>query len=328
MTDKENARRIISFDNPERVMSWPPCRYISYHGANHQGFDDPVTMTDGHTRPVGTSWRDIFQTGWMKEQADVMGMPRFHPISRPDMLKDYTWPDPDDPRICEKIYNKVAEFGRSPDYFLAGSHRETLWEKAYMLVGMENMMTYFYTEPGFAREILHRVMDFQLGIARHHLNAGIELVNMGDDLGTQRGLLLSPGIIEDFLLPEYRRLFSLYKENHVIIWFHSCGHIEAAIRYFIDLGVDILNPVQANANDLKTVRELTDGKMALHGAIPTAVIMDGPVDRIERTVRDTLRLMGKNGGYFCAADQCMPFPEAHSRAFEDALEKYGKYPIL
>ncbi|MGI5854985.1 MAG: hypothetical protein ACOX64_00845 [Candidatus Merdivicinus sp.] len=64
------------------------------------------------------------------------------------------------------------------------------------------MMEWFYTEPEKARDILHHIMDFQMGIAAHYLQCGIELAEFGDDLGTQNSLLLSPNIIREFLVPE------------------------------------------------------------------------------------------------------------------------------
>jgi len=321
ITKKENALRIIRFDNPEYVMSNLPCYGICYHGCNHEGYDG-----GGHDSPVGTLWKDIWNTGWVKEQEGIMGFPRVNPLADMDSFKAYTWPDPADERICGKIYSGRNGFDGG-DCFLAGSHRDTLWEKAYMLAGMENMMTFFYTEPEYVREILHRIMDFQLGIAEHYIKSGVEAVNLGDDLGTQRGLLMGLNILEEFFIPEYKRLFDLYKNHGVIITFHSCGHIEPLLQLFMDLGVDVLNPVQATANNLPDLYKITDGKMALCGGISTDVIMKGPVADIEKTVEETICLLGRNGGYFCAPDQYLPFPAEHLTALNDAVDKYGVYPL-
>ena len=68
---------------------------------------------------------------------------------------------------------------------------------------------------------------------------------LGDDLGTQTGSLLGPRIVREFLVPEYRRLFRLYREHGVMIGFHSCGNVDAVLETFMELGVDVLNPVQA-----------------------------------------------------------------------------------
>jgi uroporphyrinogen decarboxylase len=319
MTARENALRIIGFDHPERVVSGPPTYGIAYRGANHEGY-----AGGGHDCPVGSVWTDIWGTVWHKEHADVMGFPRGNPLPDATALRAYRWPDPDDERICGPLHEAAGRFPGG-DLFLSGSHRDTLWEKAYMLVGMERMMVAFHAEPGFAREVLRRIMDFQLGIARHYLAVGVEMVGMSDDLGSQRGPLLSPATVAEFLAPEYRRLFDLYRQHGVIVNFHSCGKVEACLDLFLDLGVHILNPVQASANDLEFVRRKTHGRMALQGAVGTRTLMDGPPAAITTEVRDRIALLGRDGGYFCAPDQGMPFPPAHIAAFDKALEQYGRY---
>lgn len=256
-----------------------------------------------------------------------MGFPRGNPLANPTTdLAAYTWPDPDDERIVRQIFEQVKGWNRD-ETFLCGSHRDTLWEKCYMLVGMENAMCGFHSEPEAMREILHRIMDFQLGIARHYLDLGVEMVSLSDDLGTQCGLLLSPALIKDFLVPEYRRLFALYKTNGVLVNFHSCGHIEPILDVFMQLGVDILNPVQATANNLHMVRSKTAGRMALQGGVSSGLIAAGPIPAIREEVRRRIWQLGRDGGYFCGPDQGMPWPEAHIKALQDAVAEFGTYPL-
>lgn len=324
MTSKENALRIIKYDYPEMVVSEMPVYRIEYHGVNHQSFEEPDSA-DGHDKPVGSRWTDIWGTSWHKEFPGVMGMPEEHPLADVSSLKSYIWPDPDDERICGKIYKMAENHSPEDDNFVFGSHRDTLWEKAYMLVGMENMMEYFYNEPEYAKEILSRIMDFQVGISKHYLNAGIETAGFSDDLGTQNSLILSPDIINEFLLPEYRRLFRIYKEKSVIINFHSCGHIEPLIDMFIELGTDILNPVQSTANDLASISGRVYKKIAVQGAVSTNLIMNGTEDAIRSEVKKVIELLGKDGGYFCSPDQYLPFPETQLKIFNEAVREFGSY---
>lgn len=322
MTQKENALELIRFGKPERIAEKIPGYWLHYLGADHQGY-----AGGGHDCPVGTVWTDIWGTGWHKEAEGVMGFPKENPLADPAALAQYQWPDPDDERICSPIYQQAAGITEEirRENFIIGSHRDTLWEKSYMLVGMENMMEYLYTDPAYAREIFRRIMDFQLGIAQHYAACGVEMVYLSDDLGTQHSLLLSPAMIREFLLPEYRRLFQFYKERGVLIHFHSCGHIEPLLETFIELGVDILNPVQATANNLEHVIRVTEGKMCIDGAIPTALLMEGPPDKIRQTVRETIGLLGRKGGYFCCPDQSMPVPEENLAALSEAVRQYGGY---
>lgn len=322
MNEKQNTLEILHFGHPERVTggvapAWGTC----YFGMNHEHVDGK-----GHEQPVGARWRDIWGTEWHKEHDGVMGFPRGNPLADLRELETYRWPDPNDERLVRQIYT-LAEGCDRETHFLCGGHRDTLWEKAYMLCGMENMMCNFYSEPEATRELLHRIMDFQLGIARHYLAVGVAMVNCGDDLGTQCAPLLSPAIVRDFLAPEYRRLFTLYRQHGVLINFHSCGHIIPLLELFIDLGINVLNPVQATANDLAEVRRITQGRLTLQGGLSSGLLVSGPPERIRAEVRRLLRLLGRDGGYFCAPDQGMPWPPTHHAAYEEALAEYGRYPL-
>jgi uroporphyrinogen decarboxylase len=322
MNDRENALRIVQFGSPDRILVAPPGHNVAYRWCNHEGY-----VGGGHHLPVGSRWTDIWGTEWHREHDGVMGFPRGNPLA--DLacqLSSYEWPDPDDDRICSQIYDQ-AQGWDSSETLLTGSHRDTLWEKSYMLVGMDNVMCAFYTEPNAVCELLHHIMDFQLGIARHYLDIGVEMVRMGDDLGTQRGLLLSPQIIDAFLVPEYRRLFDLYRQHDVLVNFHSCGHITPILDVFMDLGVGILNPIQATANDLEEVRACTQGRMALQGAVSSVTIVSGPPDAIRAEVAQRMWQLGRRGGYFCGPDQGMPWPEEHVAALHAAVEELGRYPI-
>ncbi len=323
MNPKENALRIIRFDSPERIVGGLPLHDISYFGVNHEPFEGP----GGHDSPVGTQWRDIWDVGWRKEMEGVMGYAVHHPLADLDVEK-YDWPDPDDERLIAQVYEK----SKDPDIdregaFTGGSHRETLWERAYNLVGMDRLMTAFYDAPDAVREIFRRITDFQMGIAGHYAKCGIEAARTGGDLGTQVGLLVSPGIMEEFLVPEWRRLIAFYKEREAIITRHCCGHVEPILEMFIDLGIDVLNPIQATANNLEKVREVTGGRLALAGGVSTKLIMEGPPERIRAETRRCMWLLGREGGYFCSPDQGMPFPEGHLEALRETVREHGAYPL-
>ncbi len=322
MTERENVLEIIRFGKPAKVMAGIPMHAVDYFGCHHDGFDG-----GGHHLPMGSKWSDIWGTVWHREHEGVMGFPRGNPLANlVDDMKTYSWPDPDDERLCHVIDEKAGTWDKET-MFLSGANRDTLWERTYMLCGMEEAMCLFHTEPNAMRELLHHIMDFQLGMARHYVKAGVEFANLGDDLGTQNALLLSPEIIAGFLVPEYRRLFQFYQAHGVLINFHSCGHILPIIDIFADLGVDVLNPIQTTANDVDELRRVTQGRMALMGGVNSAVIASGPIDAIRRETRTRLWQLGRNGGYFCRQDQRMPWPVEHYQAYQQTLEQFGNYPL-
>ncbi|MHC4915775.1 MAG: uroporphyrinogen decarboxylase family protein [Planctomycetota bacterium] len=323
MNPKENALRIVRFDSPERIASGMPTHDISYFGVNHEPFEGE----GGHGSPVGTQWRDIWGVGWRKEMEGVMGYAVHHPLADLDVER-YGWPDPDDERLVKQVYERARDPEFNPEeQFVRGSHRETLWERAYNLVGMDRLMMAFFDAPDAVREIFRRITDFQLGIARHYAKCGIEIASTGGDLGTQVGLLVGPEIMHEFMVPEWKRLIAFYSERGVLIGRHCCGHVEPILDMFMELGIDVLNPIQATANDLARVRGATAGKMALAGGVSTGIVMDGPPERIRAEARRCMWLLGREGGYFCSPDQGMPFPEEHIAALREEVESYGVYPL-
>jgi uroporphyrinogen decarboxylase len=321
MTPRQNALANLRFGQPERLTGGIPTYGLGYFGINHENAEG-----GGHHLPVGSRWTDMWGVGWHKEQEGMIGFPREHPLADlPHALPKYKWPNPDDERLYRPIYEGARKPWDRDAVFLSGQHRDTLWERAYQLVGMENLMCWFHEEPAAVRDLLHRIMDFQIGISRHYLACGVETVGLGDDLGTQNSLLLSPQTIQEFLVPEYQRLFGLYTSRGIVITFHSCGHIEPLLEIFIALGVDCLNPVQATANNLAEVRRVTQGRMALQGGVSTGLIIEGPPERIRAEVRRCIDLLGAQAGYFPGADQGMPWTEHHGRALTEAVAEFGAF---
>jgi len=115
-----------------------------------------------------------------------------------------------------------------------------------------------------------------MGIARHYIKLGVEMVSCTTTLGTQAGPLLGPQIMREFLVPEYRRLSrstasAAYSSTSI-----AAANRQPVLEPLMDLGVNILNPVQATANDLDKVRAATAGRMCLQGGVSSATIYDGP----------------------------------------------------
>ncbi|MCL2701739.1 MAG: hypothetical protein FWE88_08610 [Phycisphaerae bacterium] len=320
MTKRENALRILRFDRPDHVMTGLPGHWMAYRGCNHEGYDG---IGDDNV-PVDGSWTDIWGTVWEKKQKGVMGFPAWLPLAEVESLRSFRWPSPDDERICGLIYT-MAEARSDMDTFLTGSHRNLLLEKAEQLVGMENLFTYFYTEPNFVKELFHHYMDFQLGIARHYIKLGVEAIQFSEDLGTQKSLIVGPEIMEEFMLPEYERLFRVYREKGVLLELHSCGHVEPILPLLMELGIDVLNPIQATANNLDNIRATTQGRMALHGGVRSDIVLDGPAERIVEETRRRIAQLGSAGGYFCSVDQHLDFPPEHVDVMNRTIQQFGCY---
>ena len=321
---KQNTLKIINYDQPERIEVCVPMRPVSYLGCDHESLDI-VSQAD---KEASGTWEDIWGTAFRFYPGGISETPIGHPLTDGvDALPGYRWPDPNDERLTGKIYQDLKGITDPENGFITGLHRDLLWEKSYMLAGMENMMMWFIIEPELVKEIFHKIMDFQMGIAEHYLNAGVELVKFGDDLGGQTNALFSHEIFSEFILPEYRRIFDFYKQNNVLIYLHSCGNIHNFLEDYMDLGVDVLNPVQATANDLDWVRAKTQGRIALEGGVRSSIVMHGKETEVEQEVLTRMIQLGNAGGYFCKPDQTMPYPDNNYAKLVETVGLYGQYPL-
>ena len=312
----ENFYQLARFGKPAFIPSTIPTHLASYIGSNHESFEG-----QSHSSPAGTVWTDVWGVTWKKEFDDVMGFPLNHPLAELTKLDTFDFPDLSDPKYTTRIYEEAK---KADGKILCGANNNLIWEKAAYLVGMEDLMAYMYTEPKLVKDLFHRLMDFQLTLAKHNVKAGCKVIYMGDDLGTQNSLLLGMGLFNEFILPEYKRIFDYYRDNDVIINFHSCGYIEPMIETFIALGVHILNPIQSSANNLENVKALAKNKLVLQGAVNSDVVYSGTECEIRSLVRQRIDMLGKGGGYICCPDQGLGYPPENIEILEDEVRSYGK----
>ena len=322
MNDLENFLALVRFGRPERIPERTPGYGIHYRGCHHED-----AQGVGHDRPRGESWKDLWGVGWHKDLDGVMGFPRTHPLADLTQVDAYRFPDPDDPALVAAIDAGKARFeaeGLQGTRMLCGSNRDTLWERAYMLVGMEDLMAAFYTDPELVHRLLDRILAFQLRIAAHYVRVGVQMADLSDDMGTQNALLLGERIFDTFFMPRYARLIDFYRAHGVLVSFHSCGHIQPLLPRFVELGIHILNPVQASANDLEAVRRVTRGRLVLHGAVDSRVVMEGTPEAVEACVRERIGQLGREGAYICSPDQGMPYPRENLDALSRAVARWGR----
>jgi uroporphyrinogen decarboxylase len=139
--------------------------------------------------------------------------------------------------------------------------------------------------------------------------------------------MISPRFFRDFFVPEHRRCFEPLVKERKIVDFHSCGRVQDIVEDLISVGVTVLNPVQARANDLVLMKQKCMGKMALKGGIDSHLLMLGPVAKIEEEVERVMAVLSPGGGYIVGPDQSMPFPPENIESLWRKTLTYGKYPV-
>ena len=319
MNAKENLLEAIRFGNPIEVpySGNLPIVPIGFYGVNP---DD--------NRPQGAElWTDLWQVRHHKEFEGIMPFPEYNPLAHMENWEEYQWPDPHDPELYVQAKARLAEIPDREAILVSGSHRSTLLERAWKLVGMENLFILLMNDEERANWLLDHIINFQLAVAEEYLSLGVDCAFLGDDHGTQQSVYMNPELFRRYFKPRYKKLIELYKSRGCLINFHSCGNILDLVPDFMELGIDILNPIQATALDLPALRKMTDSKMALQGGVSTATILDGPPERIREEVESRIRCLGQKGGYICGPDQGFPYPPEHIHCLKEAVEHFGTYPL-
>jgi len=278
---------------------------------------------------LGKDWVDAWGVHWVGNIPGdwAIPFPKVHPLKDIEQLDDYSIPSPD--------YLKLSDEDRE---FLRGQDRENhiiigyvwplfLFERAKWLMGIPNLMRSFFTHPKEVKRLFHRIADFNIQALERFIDL-FDGVLVTEDLGHQKGLFISPKFFREFLVPEYRRCFKPLLKEEKMILFHSCGCVQDIIEDFIDLGVTILNPVQARANDLKLIKRKAEGRLALWGGIDTQHVLTlGTPEEVQKEVKRVINILAPGGGYIISPDQNFPIPKENERALWTTAEKYGKYPI-
>ena len=225
-----------------------------------------------------------------------------HPMESFDSVEqilEYPFPVFDKSVLPERKA-RVAEFhaaGRP----VMGSMQCTVWETAWYLRGMENLMCDMISDNDMATALLDRVTDISVMRAEAYAEEGVDAVFLGDDVGMQHTIMMSVSLYEEWLMPRLKRIIEAAKRINpdIIVFYHSCGHVTELIPSLINAGIDVLDPVQPETMDFRDLHERFGDRLSFHGTIGTQSVMPfGSPDDVRRTVFSNLDIAGEKGGLF------------------------------
>jgi uroporphyrinogen decarboxylase len=183
-----------------------------------------------------------------------------------------------------------------------------VFESAWGLYGLDHFLTGLYDHPEVPSAIMDCYTDLMIGNVHRMMAAGqglIDWVYTFDDVAVQNGLMMSPAMWREFILPRHLRLNQAIKEYGVKILYHSCGAIYPLIKPLVEeMGIDALNPLQPRARwmDMAKIKREFGGKIAFHGGIDLQETLPrGTPEEVTAEVRERCRVLGKGGGYICTS---------------------------
>jgi len=248
-------------------------------------------------------------------------------------LAAFSWPDPTDPVWTDGLAARVAAARELGDYALCLNLPVGFVHQSQFVRGYEEWLTDLLLNRQFAETLMDRVLEFQLEVYTRALKAvgnEIDVICFGDDIGFQNGPMVSPRIYEGVIAPRQRRVFdTLHTHSPAPVFYHTCGSVVSMIPQLIDMGVDILNPVQVSATGMEPadLKREFGRDLSFWGAIDTHKVLPyGTPDDVRAEVRRRIDELGDGGGYILAAvhnvQQGMPAANVVAM-FEEAV-RYGR----
>jgi uroporphyrinogen decarboxylase len=212
------------------------------------------------------------------------------------------------------------------------------YEICHQLLGLEAWLTQLAARPDGAHALMRLVTDRACAMAARLMEAAgddIDVVVMADDLGGQNAPLISPQMYRALIKPYQAEIIATLKRRHPVkVFYHSCGSIYPLINDFIEIGVDLLNPVQVSAQhmgDTARLKKEFGPRLTFCGGVDTQhVLPHGTPDDVRREVRRRINDLGPGGGYVLAAVHAIQPdvpPENVCALFEEGLAA-GRYPLV
>jgi uroporphyrinogen decarboxylase len=270
--------------------------------------------------------------------------PVYHPLATAtlDDLERYRWPAPSAAGRGEVAGARAKRLYEDTDLALVGRFGGPIVETAVYLVGFENWLVRTLKDIEFVEALLDRITDIAMALDRIGLEATAKYLQIlkisGDDFGMQTGPLYSPNTFRSLFLPRLRRRWAAARayldemNPSVKILFHSCGGIRPFIPDLIDIGLQILDPVQplAAGMDSADLKQEFGDRLAFHGGVDEQHVLPfGSEQEVEQEVRRCLRAFGPGGGYILAPAHYVQadVPPTNLVAMCRAAQTHGRYPI-
>jgi uroporphyrinogen decarboxylase len=255
----------------------------------------------------GSEYVDEWGVGWVSmPYTTPFGVghytePRLHPLADAGDLAHYRPPDPGRPELYADAERLIAEQGAR--YWIVGSTVTTIFETAWALRGLEQLLTDFIEDPDLAEAILDIPYRYHLAAAETLVALGVDMIWLGDDVGHQQGMLISPRHWRRFFKPRMAHIIERLKAINpdVKIAYHTDGCVYAIIPDLIEIGLDVLNPIQPAAMDPALLKREYGSELCFWGSMDEQYTLPfGTPDQVRQEVLSRITTLGAGGGLILA----------------------------
>ena len=311
MTSKENMLEVLRHGRPERVPD----------GLENLIPEINLDMVEWPESPGKDIWGVTWDLGLEESGAYPVG----HPLDSFDDLDSYPFPE-DLPSAPYTSYGKELFSSQNRgDLLIMGRVGETLFERAWMMLGMEGFFAAIYENPEGLKRLIGRIAQIRSRMVDRHIESGCDAIMFADDYGGQGNLLINPDSWREFIAPHLAEMYAKCKAAEKLVFQHSCGHIEPILPDLVEMGLDVWHPCQPASNDLAKIKKLFGDKLVFYGAIDSTILAMGTPDEVRDEVRLRIKQLAPGGGYIAGPSHGVPFSQANIEAMHDQIRRSGRY---
>ena len=314
MTSRERVIAAFNFNEPDRVPCWCGASREFWEKAKKElSLDDEglqqrfgSDFRSVFAKYVGPKLKDSFTVFGIERKGDGYGQPMNHPLEHASVkeINAYPWPDPKwhDPSV---IRAQAEIYGKR--FAILGGNWSPLWHDAIDLLGMENICVKMYEDPDAVDAVLLNLADFYYKTNKIIFEAAakhIDILFIGNDLGSQNGPLISPELFRRFLVPHLTRLIGLGHEYGLKVQLHCCGGIEPLLDDLIKIKLDAIHAVQTTCvgMELSELKKKYGKMIVFNGGVDSHhVLMNSTPAVVKEKTIETLKIMMPGGGYVAGA---------------------------
>jgi len=255
----------------------------------------------------------------------------YHPLENADesFLDEYPFPDPNAPGRFKTTREEVEKLKEEGYWIVGGFGTDTFWCQAWYLRGFRRLMIDLYENPKFVEKLMSKLLDYYVGIGKQLVELGVDQINMADDIAGQTGMIISPRLWRKYVKPYYKRLIDALKPKVKYFFYHSDGDLRAIIPDLIEIGINILNPIQSDCMNPAELKKLYGDKLTLWGGLSVQeTLPHGTIEDVKNEVKRLIEECAPGGGFILGTSNLITqdTPIENFLAIYDAVKKYGKYP--
>lgn len=288
-----------------------------------RGYDHPVNENGYITNEFGMLMRQgpIYMEVVKYPMADIKTAQQVEDFPFPDPLADGRFDD------AEKYIQMYAK-----DYFIVGDMELTMYDMMQQLVGTEKLLLDMAMGAEYVEPLMDKTKEFAVAVGKRLIEMGVDGIWAGDDFGAQNGMIISPKMWRNFFKERYRQVYSELKANNpdIIIMQHCDGAVAPILDDWIEVGLEVFNPVQPNVpgHEPHDLKSKFGDRMSFWGAIDQQQLLPhGSKKDIEADIAKKIEVLGEGGGYMCAPAHIIQSDTSMENVeiFINAVMKYGVY---